>query len=82
MLLILDFVDEGPAEQGKLPTSAEHIIRKHGFSEGEMKEMMEGNGLGGFGWKEMPERLEMKFHEDKPVFRRGFLARAVKMSGK
>ena len=82
VLLILDFVDEGPAEQGKLPTGAEHIIRKHGFSEEEMKEMMEKNGLGGFGWMEMPERLEMKFHEDKPVSRKGFLARAAKMSGK
>ena len=78
VLLIVDFVEE-EGEQGKLPTGAEHTVRKHGFSEREMKEMMEGHGLTGFGWKEMPERLELKFQEDKPTSRKGFLARAQKV---
>ena len=82
VLLIVDFVEEGAAEHSQLLTPAEHTIRKHGFSEKEMKEMMEAHGLGGFGWKEMPERVEIKFHEDKPVSRQGFLARATKMSVK
>ena len=77
VLLISDFVEE---DQGwEMPTGAEHTIHKHGFSESEMKELMEGHGLGGFGWREMPERLEMKLHEDKSVARKGFLARAAKM---
>lgn len=78
VLLTVDFVEER-GEQGSLPTGAEHTVRKHGFSEREMKDMMEGHGLTGFGWKEMPERLELKFHEDKPVSRKGFLARAEKV---
>ena len=44
-----------------------------------MKKLMEGHGLGGFRWREMPERVELKLHEDKPVSRKGFVARAVKM---
>lgn len=82
VLLIVDFVEEGDedAEHGQLPTGAERTIRKHGFSEGEMRGMMERRGLGEFGWKEMPERLELKFHEDRPIFRKVFLARAAKMS--
>ncbi|KAL2040622.1 hypothetical protein N7G274_006601 [Stereocaulon virgatum] len=77
VLLLVDFVDEG--EHGRLPTGAEHTVRKHGFSEKEMKEMMEGHGLAGFGWKEMPERLELKLREDESVSRKGFLARAEKV---
>ena len=77
VLLISDFVEE---EQGwEMPTGAEHTIHKHGFSESEMKELMERHGLEGFGWREMPERLEMILREDKPVSRKGFLARAEKM---
>ena len=77
VLLISDFIEE---EQGwELPTRAEHTIHKHGFSKSEMKGLMEGHGLGGFGWREMPERLEMEVHKDKPVSRKGFLARAVKV---
>ena len=76
VLLISDFVEE----QGwAMPTGAEHTIHKHGFSESEMKGLMERHGLGGFGWREMPERLEMEGHKDKPVSRKGFLARAVRM---
>jgi len=44
-----------------------------------MKKLMEGHGLGGFGWREMPEWLKLKLHEDKPVSRKGFVARAAKM---
>ena len=84
VLLIVDFIEEGDdggeGGHGRLPTGADHTIRKHGFNEGEMKEMMRGHGLGGFGWQEMPERVEIKLHEGKPVFRKGFLARGVKIS--
>ena len=77
VLLISDFIEE---EGGwVMHTGAEHTIHKHGFSESEMKGLMERHGLGGFGWREMPERLEMEGHKDKPVSRKGFLARAVKM---
>lgn len=76
ILLIVDFVEE---DQGWLPTGAEHTIHKHGFSEKEMKEMMEQHGLGEFRWRIMPERVEMKLHNEKPVFRKGFLARAAKI---
>jgi len=44
-----------------------------------MKELKEGHGLGGFGWREMPERVELKLYEEKPVFRKVFLARAARM---
>ena len=77
VLLIVDFVEE--EEQAWLPTGADYTISKHGFSEKEMKGLMEGHGLGGFGWREMPERVELKLYEDKPVSRKGFLARAAKM---
>lgn len=86
VLLIVDFLEEeddgdgDDAGHGRLPTGAEHTIRKHGFSEKEMKGMVESHGLGGFGWKEMPERLEVKLHEHMPISRRGFLARAAKTS--
>ncbi|KAK0515452.1 hypothetical protein JMJ35_001486 [Cladonia borealis] len=77
VLLISDFIEE---EQGwVMPTGAEHTIYKYGFSESEMKGLMEGHGLGGFGWREMPERLEMEVHKDKPVSRKGFLAKPAKM---
>lgn len=75
VLLIVDFVEE--AAQEWVPTSADPTIHKRGFCESEMREMMERCGLGDFGWKEMPERLEMKFSEHT-VLKRGFLARAVK----
>ncbi len=78
VLLIVDFVEE-EEEHGWLPTGAEHTIHKHGFSEKEMKELKEGHGLGGFGWREMPERVELKLYEEKPVFRKVFLARAARM---
>ncbi len=77
VLLIVDFVEE--EEKGRLPTGAEHTIHKHGFSEKEMKQLMEGHGLGGFGWSEMPERVQLMLHEDKAISRKGFLARAAKM---
>ena len=84
VLLIVDFVKEGDdggeAGYGRLPTGAEHTIRKYGFNESEMREMMKDHGLGDFGWREMPERVEMKLHEGKPVSRKGFLARGVKRS--
>ena len=76
-MLIVAFVEE--EEQDWLPTDADHTVHKHGFGVKEMKELMEGQGLGGFGWKEMPERVELKLHEDKPISRKGFLARAAKM---
>ena len=34
-------------------------------------------GLVDFGWKEMPDRVEMKFGEELSVWRTVFLARAV-----
>ena len=78
VLLISDFIEE--EKQGwEMPAGAEHTIHKHGFSEGEMRELMERHGLGGFGWREMPERLEMEGHEGKSISRKGFLARAVKL---
>ena len=83
VLLIVDFVEEeeGGAEQSRpLPVGVEHTIRKHGFSEKEMRGMMERYGLGGFGWKEMPERLEMMMHEHRSMSKRWFLARAAKTS--
>lgn len=79
VLLIVDFVEEGEAGHGRLPTGAEHTIRKNGFNESEMREVMKDHGLGDFGWSEMPERVEIKLHEGKPVFRKGFLARGVKL---
>ena len=83
VLLIVDFVEEGDdggeAGHGQLPTGAEHTIRKYGFNESEMREVMKDHGLGDFGWREMPERVEIKWHEGKPVFRKGFLARGVKL---
>lgn len=39
--------------------------------------MMEEAGLVDFGWKEMPDRVEMKFGEKHSVWRTVFLARAV-----
>lgn len=86
VLLIVDFVAEEAQEekeqQGWLPTGAEHTISKHGFSKMDMKEMMEEHGLKDFGWREMPEPVEVKSHHDKLISRRGFLARATKMSQK
>ena len=83
VLLIVDFVEQGDdggeAGHGRLPTGVEHTIRKNGFNEIEMREVMKDHGLGDFGWREMPERVEIKFHEGKPVFRKGFLARGVKL---
>ena len=83
VLLIVDFVEEGDeggeAGHGRLPTGAEHTIRKNGFNESEMREVMKDHGLGDFGWREMPERVEIKLNEGKPVFRKGFLARGVKL---
>lgn len=77
VLVIFDFVEE---EEGwVVPSGADHTIHKHGFSEGELRGLMEGCGLEGFGWREMPERLEIRVHEDKPISRKGFLARAEKM---
>ena len=75
VLLIVDFVEE---DQAWVPSHADHTIHKHGFSEMELKGLMEKHGLGGFGWKELPERLELRLQEDKPFFKRGFLARAAK----
>ena len=78
VLVIFDFMEE---EEGGwvMPSEAEHTIHKHGFSEGEMREMMEGSGLGGFGWREMEERLEIRVSEDRAIERKGFLARAEKV---
>ena len=77
VLLIVDFIEE---EQGWGASPADETIYKRGFSEAEMREMMEKHGLGEFGWKVMPERVEIKFQEDSPVYRMAFLARAAKMS--
>ena len=77
VLLIIDFVEE--EQQGLMPHGAEDTIRKHGFSEVEMKELMEGHGLRSFGWMEMSERVELMFQEDKPISRKAFLARATKI---
>lgn len=77
VLLIVDFVEE--KDHHWEPSDADHTIHKHGFSEDEMMEMMEEHGLKEFGWKEMPERLELRMQGRKPVFRKGFLARAVRV---
>ncbi len=79
VLLILDFIEEEKEQGWQMPPGAEHTIHKHGFSEGEMKELMERHGLVDFGWREIPERLEVPLHEDEPISRKGFLARAAKM---
>lgn len=76
VLLLVDFVEEDRPWE---PSHADHTIHKHGFSEMELKGLMEKHGLGGFGWKELPERLELRLHEDKPFIKRGFLARAEKI---
>ena len=77
VLLIVDFVEE--EEHGQPPTGADHTIRKHGFSKFEMKAMMEECGLRDFRWSEMAERVEMLLHEDRPISKRFFLARAAKV---
>lgn len=58
---------------------AERTIRRNGFKEHELREMMQSAGLGGFGWMEMEERLEIWVNEDKPVTRKGFLARGMRL---
>ena len=77
VLLIVDFLEEHDVAWH--PSEADPTIHKHGLSEQEMKEMMEGHELGGFGWRLKPERVEIKMDEDKPVYRKVFLARAVKL---
>ena len=84
VLVVVDFVDEedgGGHGHPLLPKGAEHTVRKHGFGEGEMRGMMEMHGLGGFRWVEMLERLELRMHEERPVSRKGFLARAARVAG-
>lgn len=76
VLLIVDFVAE---DQEWIASSADETIRKHGFDEREMKEMMEGQGLREYGWKVMPERIEVRI-EDKPRYWLVFLARGTKGS--
>lgn len=35
-------------------------------------------GLEEFGWMEMPERVELKIHEENPMYRKVFLARGAR----
>ena len=67
VLLIVDFLEE--EDQVWQPSDADRTIHKHGFSEREMKEMMERHGLGAFGWRLMPESVKIEMLEDKPVYR-------------
>ena len=64
--------------QAHAPNPAEHTIHKHGFTQNEMKDMMENAGLGDFAWKEMPGKVELRMNEETPVYRTVFLARAAK----
>ena len=77
VLLIVDFVEDEKGGWSGAPNGAEHTIHKHGFSEKEMRELMEGQGLGNFGWNVMPEKIEMQF-KDRTVYRTVFLARATR----
>lgn len=78
ILMIVDFVED---EQGDwVASDADKTMHKRGFSQGEMREMMERQGLREFGWMVLPERSEIRFHEDKPMYRTGFMARATKPS--
>ncbi len=43
-----------------------------------MKELTEKKGLEEFGWMEMPERVELKIHEENPMYRMVFLAREAR----
>ena len=60
------------------PNPADHTIHKHGFSMQEMKDMMEKAGLVDFGWRQMPEKVEMRMDESNPIYRTVFLARAMR----
>ena len=78
VLLIVDFLEED--DRHWHPTDADHVIHKHGFVEGEMKDMMERHGLGEFGWSLKRETVDFKMEEDMPMNRKIFLARAAKLS--
>ena len=80
VLLIVDFLDEGDANW--VSSDADRTIHKHGFSEEEMKVLMEGQGLGGFGWTLMPEAVVIKMDEARPLDRKLFLARGEKLAAK
>lgn len=53
-------------------------MHKHGFEEQEMRALMEANSLIDFGWREMPDKVELKMHEGDPVIRKVFVARGTK----
>ena len=72
MMLILDMTQEWQR------SAADHVIHKHGFSEKEMKGMMEGAGLVDFGWKVVPEKAKMELSKGEGTYRSLFLARAFK----
>ena len=76
VLLIIDFVEENGVSW--VSTPADHTIHKHGFSENEIQDLMKKAGLVDFEWKVIPEKVELKMDEKKPVFRTVFFARAMR----
>ena len=70
-VLIIDFCAGGdhlPAKAG---------ITSHGFSEEQMKELFEGQGLVNIGYHRLPRELELKMSEDV-MKKHAFFGRAIK----
>ena len=73
VVLIVDFADEK-----HMPSAASKSIKKHGFTESEMKEIFEGAGLKYVGYSVMEGTVEIKM--ERSVHRKVFFGRAQKPS--
>lgn len=73
VVLIIDLIDDGH----KFKNSASHTMHRHGFTEKEMKEIFEAEGLEKVGFSVMAKPVNMEM-DGKAFERTVFLARASK----
>lgn len=73
VVLIIDLVEDDQ----KMAHSASHTMRKHGFTQAEMKSIFEGEGLTEVGYSVMQEPVKMEM-DGRSFFKTIFLGRATK----
>lgn len=79
VLLIIDFTEErkgGFARDHKFV--GQHTVKTFGFSEAQMKELFEDQGLCDVGYSVMDQPVTLRMDEANPVTTRIFLGRATK----